>query len=483
MKYVQGTSTHGIAHVFTGKSKTRRIFWAVLLLAAITYCLYVIITEILTFKAVPTVTTIFSEHVAALNFPAVTVCNVSPLMRSYLDRNNLTYTIKKAFELGTKGGPSLSQRCADYDEHSNLTLVEMQEHSAQDIDKFIIECNFLGEPCDLSKDFTPFHTQLGICYTFNGASTYPPRQVSGSGLTHSLKLILNINLDDYGPSLNDDVGVRVYLKGISEPPVLAGEGIAVSPGTNAFISLRQRNIYDQSDTGRCRHSTAPDMKLLQGYDFSLSACILDCLVTEIAKKCQCLDGSAWRQSSGPYSTLPDCHVSDFCCVVYSLTSATECSCDVACQYHKYEVHTSYSSYPAPVELQALAQRHNTTTEAIQSNVLGIHIYFEELIVYEEVTVRAQSTGSLLSAIGGLLGLFVGGSVITITEFVVWLLDELKDRCLGLSERNTKEQIGTISADLVQRIVSVREESPDPMELDNIMANRNTFIAAEKSTAL
>lgn len=33
-----------------------------------------------------------------------------------------------------------------------------------------------------------------------------------------------------------------------------------------------------------------------------------------------------------------------------------------------------------------------------------------------------------------MGLFLGASIISIMEFVMWLLDEMKDRCFGVSDR-------------------------------------------------
>ncbi len=480
MKYVQATSTHGMVYIFTGKSKSRRVFWALFFLAALSYCVYAVIAECLNYKSVPTTTTIFSEHVAAPDFPSVTVCNLSPFKKSYLVSKNLTYIVEEAFN--TRGRRSSIHSLCSTDEsnpYTNLTIRELQQQGAQRIEDFIVECNFLGTPCNLSRDFTVFLTQLGVCYTFNSGRTYAPRKVSGSGLRHSLQLVLNIEQHDYGPNINSDAGARVVIKSNGVPPIPAGEGISIPPGTNGFISIRQSNIDDRSNTGRCwGASKDKDLKLLKGYKYSISACIQDCVVTEIAHKCNCLDSSVERPSSGPESTLPACQVANMCCIVSALTTAAECACNVACQYNRYEFLTSYSSFPSSIELQTVADLYNTTADAIQTSFLGVHVYFEQLIVYQEVTVRAENVGSLLSSIGGLLGLFIGGSVITVTEFIVWLLDELKDRCLGLSDHRVKEQYNHLSADLKERLVYEK-----PSELEDLRTNRRTFISVERSTVL
>ncbi len=73
-KYVRSTSTHGVKHVFSGKSKIRRTFWGILFVASMAGCLYGIISSIVSFSQIPTATTVHTDHVESLTFPAVTIC-------------------------------------------------------------------------------------------------------------------------------------------------------------------------------------------------------------------------------------------------------------------------------------------------------------------------------------------------------------------------------------------------------------------------
>ena len=80
-------------------------------------------------------------------------------------------------------------------------------------------------------------------------------------------------------------------------------------------------------------------------------------------------------------------------------------------------------------------------------MLSLNIYFKSQNTEIEETVNAYSATALLSSIGGLLGLFLGMSVISMLEFVAWLLDEFKDRCLGVDDKKLEEWYDTAEAEL------------------------------------
>ena len=77
----------------------------------------------------------------------------------------------------------------------------------------------------------------------------------------------------------------------------------------------------------------------------------------------------------------------------------------------------------------------------------MNIFYESQNTEVEVTVNAYSPTALLSDIGGLLGLFIGASVISMLECGAWILDEFKDRCLGLNDRKLEEWYEVAQKDL------------------------------------
>ena len=91
--------------------------------------------------------------------------------------------------------------------------------------------------------------------------------------------------------------------------------------------------------------------------------------------------------------------------------------------------------------------YNETVEDFSANYLELNVYYESQNIEVEKTVNAYSAIALLSDIGGLLGLFLGASVISMLEFGAWLLDEFKDRCLGVNDKKLEEWYEAAEAEL------------------------------------
>jgi hypothetical protein len=97
--------------------------------------------------------------------------------------------------------------------------------------------------------------------------------------------------------------------------------------------------------------------------------------------------------------------------------------------------------------ERFATTYGTTVENIYNNYLALNIYYQSQNTDIEETVNASSTTALLSNIGGLLGLFLGMSVISMLEFGTWLLDEIKDRCFGVNDKKLEEWYDAAEAEL------------------------------------
>lgn len=463
VKYIGSTTTHGVVHIFSGKSTLRRLFWFFLVLGAASGCFYNIVDRIIYYATWPTQTSVQIAFFERQAFPAVSVCNLNALNRSYVAANNLTELVDYLYaeELmlleqddaaGDEpammgGGPRQAElrQCPNttlLQQNVSLNLSALFQQASHLPQSLVLGCSFSGKRCS-HRDFKATLTELGLCYTFNsGEDGSEVLEIDGTSSRNSLRLILNVEQDDYVATLNGDAGVKIAVHPQGEPPLPDSEGIAVPPGRQAFIGLKKATFLDQSTRKKCKdESTVGSFHFLHNkYKYSFPACRVDCFYSKLSDKCDCVESSFGTPYDPPYSERPQCSTEHICCVASSYLQPENCTCLNACSFVEYSSSTSYAQFPSNHLLQRFSEISNISTSQIQQNILSVNVYFETLNVNEKVTSDAYSVVSLLSDIGGQLGLFVGASLISFTEFLVWLLDELKDRCCGMSERRINKFI-------------------------------------------
>ncbi len=434
-KYIQSTTIHGIVHVFIGKSYIRRGFWFVIMLAAASACIYNCADRIKFFISSPTATSITLQRKQEIDFPAVTICNLNMLRKEYLEKYNLDDLVRNIF-LDDISDPRVQDICIDklnnITDLPNITYQRLMEDGRDNLQSFIIACQYLGRECEWSS-FAPTLTRLGVCYTFNsGYGDIPKLKTSGTGSRLGLRLIINVSQDQYVASTNHDAGVKIAIHHQSEPPQPDDLGIGIPTGRNAFIGVKHSNIIDETKRNCVPTGDVSKFNFLRGeFNYSFSACSTDCFYTHIAHACGCVMANEFPPDNNTFKTLPLCAIEDLCCVLMYQVAPILCNCEPSCKSARYETTNSYSSFPA--------NYHNLTDldlEGLTNSILTANIFFENLSTKEEITSYSYSAISLLSDIGGQFGLFLGISVISFMEFITWLVDETKDICF--SDLNEKK---------------------------------------------
>lgn len=148
------------------------------------------------------------------------------------------------------------------------------------------------------------------------------------------------------------------------------------------------------------------------------------------------------------SQLPICNVSDLCCIFRVVELTSECGCQVLCNHSFFEVIPSYSSFPGINDYKRIMERYNISSEEeIRNNLLKVHVFYKELTIEKELTVRSYSLTGLIADIGGQMGLFLGASIISLTEFLTLIFDQVKDRLFGIRERRLKKAVDSYWAGL------------------------------------
>lgn len=103
-------------------------------------------------------------------------------------------------------------------------------------------------------------------------------------------------------------------------------------------------------------------------------------------------------------------------------------CPPECQQLVYRSEISYTEFPTRNYAYKLLQNRNDfysrlfqtkniTYDMFKKSVTSMYIYFEDLIITEIVESPSVQFVDLISNIGGLVGLFIGFSVLTLVEFI------------------------------------------------------------------
>lgn len=436
-KWADSSTIHGVDHIFSGKSKIRRLLWAFIVLAAIGGCLYTIIDRSIYFHSRPTVTTVTAvPHRDGVTFPSVTICNLSPIRRSYADSHNITeflryflYTDSLLFEDQFRGESCRTLLTDSDDTGVSLTLREVFVNGRFRNDgsfPFIQSCYF-GDTHNVTNCLStlqPMLTPSGLCYTFNASLDSTP--VRSVGQRYGLRMVLNISQSEYIQSANSDAGIKVSIHNRHEIPTPELTGISVSPGSHATIALFP---HTRSTDRRITDCNPLDFSLefFPQRSYSASACRLNEYFKKSIELCGCTDIADNIPTSGPYSTARNCTVQDTCCLydAYIASDQDALNCKPVCDDTTYDPSVSYSQFPSNSAANVISLFSQISTQVLESNILAVNVYLGSLETIVSRTEYSYDVSALFADIGGALALFVGASIISFVELFVLCFDETK----------------------------------------------------------
>ena len=149
-------------------------------------------------------------------------------------------------------------------------------------------------------------------------------------------------------------------------------------------------------------------------------CFDICTQNEIISKCACYlpSFSNLNKTNLACKTakLQNCAFNTF--GNFSLFRGKICSpfCPLECDNIQYSFSTSSSEYPGKVALNIIKENYpNLTEQIIKKRVLSFRIYYSELKFIKISQVFTTNIWDMITSIGGALGLFIGGSLLSILE--------------------------------------------------------------------
>lgn len=423
--FVETTRISGIKHIFRGRSKIRRIMWALFFISSFVGCTLVVSKNIARYIEKPTASSIkVTPHDNGMHFPSVTICNIN----IYKDPNvsavsNETYSLIHYLFNSDNKEYNLTQKCIEnvteyYKKHDLWSLLLPKENN------FIHDCSFSHEagiiPC---KDmFYPVLTPAGICYTFNDfkmSDTVIPNITSG--MKYGLKLVLNIEEERY-PAYEGKTGAQIIVHERNDIPRPNLEGISVPPGQNVNIGFTKAIKSDETDRRDCVNNDEKSFTFLPDVVYSMFACQENEFYERLVSKCDC--------TINPYgldvTNTSNCSLSNLCCILQQYSEYNgNSSCKSPCQYTFYTHKNSYSSFPRGRTLTEISKIVKMNESVIRDNFLSVHVFLLNLETKETYTHNSFDIAELLGELGGTMGLFLGVNILAIVEVIILILDEIK----------------------------------------------------------
>ncbi|XP_071164900.1 acid-sensing ion channel 1-like [Mytilus edulis] len=420
--YIESTGFHAVNKINFGRKHplARTVFWIVLWLASASFLIYIVATELSSYYSNPTFTTLSMRHAEELQFPAITICNLSTKNRSMFGDDNRT----EHYYLGitpkpTEGTPVNWSDPFYFTEgfFNERTIEDLYKESKQlnqfiEFHEFDLKDNYLN--------YTPVATDLRLCVRFNGGSPVTTPMYGG---LYNLHVYIDLLLDDdYYPENYLSSGLKVAVHDQNEAVLMVNNGFLVPPASEASVEItRKQNKYLPSpykafENNICEESAS---------NYSASKCRHDCLRDSIMQKCGCFD-FMFESPTGKYCSKERYAECVRPAIWAILETGSKCMCPFACQRTTYGTKLSFGKFPSNFMSKSLVKLLNETEEHIKKNYVSLRIYYKNLqTTITEQKPKYENAGDIFSNVGGQMGLFLGASILTVIElgefmlFVMW----------------------------------------------------------------
>lgn len=256
------------------------------------------------------------------------------------------------------------------------------------------------------------------------------------------EVTLDVSRSEYVISAAGGLGIKVSIHEPHVYPRLNEHSISISPGVDAFIELKkviEKTLRPPYSSVECVSTdTKYNFKHSPNAEYNYEACMLDCMYDFVF-----LDGCNCSFTGDDHGRIL-CSLDDYYfCLDQKFQEyyTNDCDCLHPCNEVNYEYSMSMLEYPTPMIVE-VAKRDNwpwQTKEDIKNNVIHLYVYYKSLDYTEVEQVPAYKYDALMADLGGLLGLFLGASLVTLLEIFEFAI-VLGLKKLGLLSTKSKEKV-------------------------------------------
>ncbi|KAM4632337.1 epithelial sodium channel subunit beta [Discoglossus pictus] len=302
----------------------------------------------------------------------------------------------------------------------------------------ILTCLFGGHACSYRNFTHIYDPDYGNCYIFNWGQEGQDLMVSANpGADFGLKLVLDINQEEYIPFLQSTAAARLILHQQRSFPFIKDLGIYAMPGTETSIAV----LLDQLEHMEAPYSKCtvdgsdvpvPNLYSLYNSSYSIQSCLRSCFQEEMVLVCKCAHYLYPLPEGATYCNNDD-HP-DWVPCYYNLRDSVKARvscidvCQQPCNDTQYKMTISMADWPSSgsedwiFHVLSYEKDENPDVVVSRKGVVKLNIYFQEFNYRTIAESAATNVVWLLSNLGGQFGFWMGGSVLCIVEFGEIIID-------------------------------------------------------------
>ena len=441
-QFSETATIHGLYQIGHSEGVPRKAVWGTIFLAVVGMLLGTVTLTFLDFFKNKSYTELESKTQGPMEFPSVTICHANNFRLSAFGdfKTHIKALIKSTKQRSLDTKNIISAMHSDVFQALTTTFTNSSIIREMSSTPSAFEWNFddwctfsYSSECKFPDDFKDFfyHSLSGFCKTldFKGKQ----KQVA-PGLIFGLSLKLYIDQRDKVPLASDNGGgiiLMVHPRDVYPNPF--AKGILLPTGSESFISLKKlvfkrlKKPYKSNCTDGKGH-----FQIYPG-KYTVINCQYSCHVRNMMEKCGYIEQAykyhkpkEFAESLKKIKTVPN-----------NLSQVTECmnkifsdNCDCPAPCDEEQLITSVSStqWPNPASMDYykslianFTKRKDITNSEVSQSILSVKVFFDEL-GYEVVSERPSNQWpQLLSNIGGQMGLWIGASVFSLIEVIMFLI--------------------------------------------------------------
>ncbi|XP_020285996.1 pickpocket protein 28-like [Pseudomyrmex gracilis] len=444
------TSLHGFRYIsMVGSTIFEAVFWLVICISSIIFCVILMGRIWNNYSNHPITTSIStSDPVTDLFFPSVLICNNNKIYRpqaeiiaKLLHENGFTEEESEKFfyslpKLIISDKISLDNVTALRILNTlNMSVDTLMEKLMQPCSALLVRCGWVGRLYDCNKIFKMIKSKEGFCCAFNFhynfsfdfdklydthndfidsddvRSRYLPGvativSVPGSGRDVGLTVAVNVERDTYKATTRPFVGATVMVHDPIDYPTVSTH--VALPNHLLVVSVFCTAIHGAESLWSlpvkkrmCYLNDEMNTKVLNEVRYNYESCLTSCIGQYIIRKCNCLP-FFFPKIHGAKT----CYLDDVECIL----KLEKCN--------DFLFRTSSES----IQLDKSVNFEYSLLHGLNlSNMSIIQVFFDDMFYIHYHKDSTISWDALLASFGGIFGLCLGGSVISVIELIYLLI--------------------------------------------------------------